>query len=326
MPFGNEGLQDLTGLALSGGISRASLLGLGWLSRINRFRGAGPPEHRPAHRAAGVSPPRSNMARRILLFAAMVLLGTAVSPSPASPAEFASCADVRDYLKNPLPEGLYAQVQDLEKAVEVVRRESSSPAGSCDELLAERAFFEYANALDRYSRTFPNDPQATQRWAHGAADAYGEYLDWFLSLSDAQQNRLIRILTQTQRAPEDEFRPVRGRWLRTRVGNVLNSLGVSFVRAQAHEELLGAYDRFFRMTIEIFPNEVAKKWYKWLRAKPDFQVAKLDAEIKALVLRDADYLSQWEAFKEFLETFIPANPSVRTEWEAVVRRIRQWLS
>lgn len=299
MSFGNEGLQDLTGLALSpGGIPRATLVDLG----------------------------RLNMARRILLFVAIVLLGTAGSPGPASTAELASCVDVSEYLKHPLPEGLYAQVQDLERAVDVVRRESGASAGSCDELLAERAFFEYANALDRYSRTFPNDPQATRRWARGAADAYGEYLDWFLSLSDAQQNRLIRILTQTQRAAEDEFRPVRGKWLRTRVGNVLNSMGVSFVRAQAHEDLLGAYDRFFRMTIEIFPNEVAKKWYKWLRAKPDFQVAKPDAEIKALVVRDADCFSQWEAFKEFLEAFIPVNPSVRAEWEAVVRRIRQWLS
>lgn len=243
-----------------------------------------------------------------------------------SAAEFTSCKDVREYFKSPLPAAPYTRTQDLKKAVEVVRSEIDSPSNSCEDWVMERAFFEYGTALDEYSKTFPRDPQATQTWANAAACAYGEHLDWFLSLDELRQNRLIRTLTKTQSISEEEFKKQRGTWLRSRIGNVLNSMGASFVRAQAHEELFDAYERYSQVTIEIFPNEVSRKWYKWLRAQPDFQAEKREPEIVRLIRESADVCGRWEAFRSFLGLYIPANPSVKDEWLAVKRRIDQWLT
>jgi hypothetical protein len=255
-----------------------------------------------------------------------VLLLMSVLVVQASAAEFTSCTDVREYFKAPLPAAPYTRIQDLKKAVEVVRSEIDSPSSSCEDWVIERAFFEYGTALDEYSKTFPGDPQATQTWANAAAYAYDEHLDWFLNLDELRKNRLIRTLTKTQSISEEEFKKQRGTWLRSRIGNVLNSMGASFVRAQAHEELFNTYERYSQVMIEIFPNEVSRKWHKWLRAQPDFLAEKRELEIVKLIRESTDVYGRWEAFRTFLGLYIPANPSVKDEWLPVKRRIDQWLS
>lgn len=275
-------------------------------------------------RAVGLRSPRPCRTSLLAGVLALVSLLGGFGRAPAA-AAFTSCADVRAYFRTPLPQGAYARVQDLEKAVEVLKRESASPSDSCEDWVMERGFFEYAAALDEYSKTFSGETQATQRWAMDAAAAYDQYVGWFLTLAEASQDQLIRILTKTQRLPDDEFKKEKRKWLRSRVGNVLNSMGASFVRAQAHEQLLSTYERF-RETVEIYPNEVTKKWHKWLRAKPDFQVEKREAQIKDLMTQSHDCASRWEAFKAFLDAYIPANPSVQTEWSPIRERIVQWLS
>lgn len=244
----------------------------------------------------------------------------------ASATEFACCKDVREYFKAPLPPIPYTRVQDLKKAVEALRTEIDSPSDSCEDWVIERTFFEYGTALEEFSKTFPNEPQSTRTWAEAAARAYDQHLDWFVHLDESRQNRLIRMLTKTKTISEEEFKKLRGMWLRSRVGNVLNSMGASFVRAQAHDQLLNANERYSQEMIEIFPNEVAKKWYKWLRAQPDFQAEKREPEIVKLIRESTDAVNRWEAFRSFLRVYIPANPSVRDEWLPVKRRVDQWLS
>src|SRR5687767_11807741 len=110
------------------------------------------------------------MSHRGVLLAGLVLVMAASWAFPASAAEFGSCADIREYFRAPLPQNPYARAQDLEKVVEVLRREIASPSDHCEEWVIERGFFEYATALDEYSRTFPEDGRAMQRWARDAAE------------------------------------------------------------------------------------------------------------------------------------------------------------
>lgn len=256
----------------------------------------------------------------------LVLLLTGALVVQASAAEFTCCTDVQKYFKAPLPTAPYTRVQDLKKAVEALRSEIDSPSDICEDWVIERTFFEYGTALEEYSKTFPADPPAMQTWASRAATAYGQHLDWFVGLDESRQNRLIRMLTRAQSTSQEEFKRLRGTWLRSRVGNVLNSMGASFVRAQAHEQLFEAYERYSQVTIEIFPNEVSRKWHRCLRAQPDFRAEKRAPEIVEVIRENTDAFGRWEAFLSFLGFYIPANPSVRDEWLPVKRRIEQWLS
>jgi hypothetical protein len=256
----------------------------------------------------------------------IILIATAWAV-PADSANLKSCGDIREYFKRPLPEPPYARVRDLESVVELVRAEALSISGSqCEDWLIERSFFEYAIALDKYSESFPEGSPAMQRWARDAAAAYGSYIEWVLGLDTTRRTQLIRLLVANQAMTESEFRAERGKWLRGRVGNVLNGLGTTLIRANRHNEMFGAYDRSFRESIEIFPNEIARKWYRWLRRKPDFARDRVDAEIKRLIKNDDESSSQWTAFGEFLESFVAANRSVEGEWIGVRNRIVQWLA
>jgi len=261
-----------------------------------------------------------------LLTAALGFLLAGVSVPPISAAEFTSCEDVREYFKTPLPENAYARVQDLGKAVEVLKREIASPSDNCEDWVIERGLFENAVALDGYSNTFPSDAQAGRRWASEATQGFRTYLDWFLGLDRSKQDELIRTLTRTRQALAAEFRNTRRRWLRSRVGNVLNSMGAAFARAESYSEMFGVYEELFRENIEIFPNEVAKKWHKLLRTLPDFSRLKEDREIKNLIAQDSEHASRWGAFKDFLDAFIPGNPSVQGEWIPVREKIVRWLA
>jgi hypothetical protein len=265
--------------------------------------------------------------REILAFfpvlAASVVLALA---SPAHSREFASCADVRAYFAAPLPKDPYAREQDLENVMELLRQHNGPAETGCEDWVVERAYFELATARHQLSRTFAGDPDALRYRAGESAKAYADYLDWFLSLPEDRRNRLIAFLTKTQEAPEETIRAERRRWLRLRPGNVLVGMAASFVDAQDQDEVLLKYGEYFRESVEIYSNQVAREWRKWLRALPDFKTAKSDAQIRAMIAEDADVRSLWEVFGEFLAAFVQANPSVKREWEPITRRIEQWLA
>lgn len=262
---------------------------------------------------------------RKLLFAFAVLIG--LPPSLSHAAEFHSCAEVRDYLNasGAAADSLYARTVDLQRAVQRVKNEESFGAAPCDELIAERAMFEYGIALEKYGASFA-DRMAQQTWATEAAKAFGDYLSWYLSLSDAKRDRMIRILLRLQGARDEEFKAERAKWVRRRIGSVLNMLGTAYVRAEQHEEMFASYEQHSADTIEIFPSEVARKWYRWLRTKPDYRRQRPDAEIRNLIATDAEARDRWGAFKDFLTSFSRANPSARQEWDGPIRRIGAWLS
>lgn len=261
--------------------------------------------------------------RFLPLLAACLILA---APSLSHSVEFASCADVRAYFAAPLPKDPSARAQDLENAMDLLRQHNGPAEVGCEDRIVERAYFELATARRQLSRTFSADAQALQYRAGEAAKAYADYLDWFLSLPEPRRNRLIAGLTKTQEAPEKTIRAERQRWLRSRPGNVLMAMAASFVEARAQDELLLKYGEYFRESVEIYSNQVAREWRKWLRALPDFTTSKSDAQVRALIAKDADVRSQWDIFGEFLAAFVQANPSVKREWEPMTRRIEQWLA
>jgi len=241
-------------------------------------------------------------------------------------ADFQACAEIREYFNRPLPADLYAREQDLEKAVDLLRQHDNAAGEDCEDWIAERAYFELATTRHEFSRTFAGEPQALRYRSSEAAKSYADYLEWFLNLPEERRDRLIRVLTKNQGTAQEAFRPARRRWLRSRPGNVLMGLGAACVVAGAQDELLLKYAEYFRENVEIYPNQVAREWWKWLRALPDFKRSRSDAEIRALIAEDRDVRSHWEVFGEFLGAFVPANPSVRRNWEPVMRGIERWLA
>jgi len=267
------------------------------------------------------------MNQRGMIAPAAMLLSVVLGTRLAYGAEFSSCREVREYFKVPLPSTSYAKVQDLEKIVAVVKAEDNSPFASCEDWVIERALWEYAHALDDYSQTFPNSPQATGVWTRRSVAAYRDYLNWFLNLSESRQARLIRVLTKSQQSPADEFRAERRRWLRARVGNVLNDMGTRLVKLKDYNSLLTEFGRLFQISVEIFPDEVVKDhWYKLLRAQPDFLRTRSRGEIRTVIASSPDSSDSWNAFKQFLILYIEANPSTRAYWAPILQEIVTWLA
>jgi len=246
-----------------------------------------------------------------------ILLGLLFVVQTVSALPVSSCNQVRAYFENP-PEDRYARIQDLKHAVEFLM---DSARSDCEDFLKERTLFEYADELDKFSASFDKE-DARRTWASDAAEAYSEYLTWFLGLSDTAQNRLIGILTKSE---SPELSNTRGRWIRLRVGNVLHSMGAALIRAGGHEKLLSEYERLSGVSIEIFAAEVVKDWYKWLRTLPDYRRTRTAAEIRSLMVRESDYSERWITFSRFLAAYIEVSPSVRSEWQAIKERIEKWL-
>src|SRR5712692_6375598 len=222
-------------------------------------------------------------------------LATLLHSGTTTARDFDTCKQVSDYLNSARPEDQYARVVDLRNAVQLIDR-ISNLAIPCEDYVVERTRFELGSELEAYSQTFSDlTPQRT--WAADAAEAFEQYLEWFLLLSEENRDRMIRILLRAQSVSDADFKRDRGKWLRKRVGNALHSLGVAYVRADQHESLLVSYERHAQESIEIFPNEVVRKWYKWLRARPEFQRDKQDAEIRELIASDSDISAQWTTFK-----------------------------
>jgi hypothetical protein len=239
-----------------------------------------------------------------------------------------SCSAIRTYLRQPLPADLYTVTEDLRTAAEFL----GIHPNICPLYDVERVRWTYADALDRFSRTFAADPEATRTWAGKAALQYENYLEWFLSLTPADQSTLIVSVTgKSSTLPE--FDAIEQRWLRSRVGNVLNSLGGVLEFTRSYDELVEYYGSFSSACISagsscvrVIPVEMVEKWFKWLRVMPDFSSApKSDSKLSQLI-HDRDDCSQaWSAFKSFLDTYVPANPSVRDTWDVRRKRIRTWF-
>lgn len=264
------------------------------------------------------------MTNRARLIIGIALLNLLLASQVGNAAEFQSCREVRNYLNGTRPIDAYARVADLENATQAVKQEIARGSSECDDVVVELVFFEYARETEDLGNTF-TDPQTRRTWASAAATAYIDYLNWFTDISESRQSGLIRVLLRLQSASDEEIRREKGKWLRKRVGGVLNNLGAAYIRAENHEELINSYQKYSDV-VEIYSNEVVRKWYRVLQTKPDFQRVRQDMEIRALISRDGDVVVQWETFMGFLSRFVEANPSVKDEWTKVMRKISQWLS
>lgn len=247
----------------------------------------------------------------------------AILAAPAAAAEMASCADVRAYFRSPLPRDLPARIGTLRDAAELFRQRAAA-GEACADWIVERGLFELARALDRHSRALDHDDRRSV--AQASVDIYGRYLDWFVNLEAARQERLVRLLT---RGPVDRDARSAARqrlsWLRARVGNALVGLGAALVRAGKAEEVPAAYASYARAGVQLFPDEAVRDWYKWLRAMPDFTRVHTAAELRILVGDHPEVAAEWELFRDFLPRYLQANPSIRSRWAPVMRRIDAWL-
>ena len=243
--------------------------------------------------------------------------------------QLSSCDAIRAYWKNALPGDPYAVIQDMRSAMDYL---ASDPSG-CPIYDVERVRWTYATSLDAFSRTFPGDAVATGKWADQAVKQYRNYLEWFLSLGSDEIDALIVGVTGRDTTSAG-FAGLRARWLRQRVGNVLTSLGDEYTFTKSYSSLVDAYGDIAGQCLEqrgepvcvgVFPLEVVRLWHKWLRALPDFAQQRTDAQIKNLLKSDEDCAQKWAAFKSFLDTYVPANPSTKTEWDPLRKKVSTWL-
>lgn len=257
----------------------------------------------------------------------LMILAWLLSPLAAT-AQLSSCEAIRGYWQKQLPSDLYTRILDFRGAVEFLGQNPDK----CAIYDVERVRWTYANSLDGFSRTFPNDAAATKSWANAAARQYQNYLEWIFSLSSSDLEKLIVAVTK-QNPGTPEFDNVRRRWLRQRVGGALNSLGGVYELSKSYGTLVDTYANLASrcidastLCLQAFPLEVLMKWRKWLRSMPDFATRRSDSQIQELVKTDDDCLREWTAFRDFLEYYVPANPSIRAEWEPLQRRVTEWLA
>lgn len=267
------------------------------------------------------------MRNRLLL---LLVLITATLLFPASVlAQLSSCNAIHSYWNN-MPSDPYTLIRDMKSAVEYL---ALDPSGcSIDEV--ERVRWTYANSLDRFSRTFPDDATATEKWAAQAVEQYQNYFEWFMSLDSQQVDDLVVIQRKVSRTAPN-FRAVRLSWLRSRVGNVLVSLGHVFELTKSYSDLVDTYGKIAvtcaeqgsgTPCINVFPSELVARWHHWLKAMPDFAKQRTNSQIKSLLQSDDDYAREWAAFAGFLDNYIPANPSIKSQWEPLRKKVYSWLA
>jgi hypothetical protein len=61
------------------------------------------------------------------------------------------------------------RVESLKNAVALVKQEHEKPEENCDDRLTYRTLFDYASALDAYSKTFPTGSESQKNWSLEAA-------------------------------------------------------------------------------------------------------------------------------------------------------------
>src|SRR6185295_12842812 len=232
------------------------------------------------------------------------------------------CNEVKVWFAHPRQIEPYARIQKLESTVKTL---DTMEGRGCEDWVVERARWEYGRDLEAYSLTFPADSQALRSWSRKAADAYQSYIDWFLGLDQERQDRLIQSDSQRSRS-SSRFSEYRVRWILSRVGNAVVSLGASFVRVRDQSNLLVQYERLGTSAVEVFPEEAVKEWHKWLCALPDFKARRTPREIAKVTEEDPESADHWSDFQDFLERYLQLNPSVRNRWIPIKRRISQWLA
>lgn len=225
----------------------------------------------------------------------------------------------------------YSRVRNFERAVELVRSKNDDPAESCDDRLTDRTLFRYAQVVEEYSKTFTSNSEGSKNWALKAAYSYGEYVRWFLILSEDRKNNLICKLIQA--CSSEGFEEKKRKWILTRLGGgALYNMSNSFIIAGKYESLITEHEKFFNeyQSIEIFPHESVKQWYKWLRAQPDFLIDRGDQEVSK-VMTDCNLCrDHWINFDSFLGSYIPIIPETLVDlkdyWKNESRKVKEWLS
>ncbi len=231
-----------------------------------------------------------------------------------------SCAQVLGYFKLPVSSNLFARQIALEQAVSVV----SQANPPCPDWLTEWALWSYADTLDRYSQTFPSG--VAQSWTTKATGAYESYLTWLANMDERTRDDMIATLLKTNPSAAD-FAAKKRRWLQTRVGNSIVSLGALYVRNAGQAKLLVSYARLAEAApVAAFPNEAVLEWHKWLKAQLDFQTEKSRGQIKGLIESRVECAAAWRAFSTFLDGFVAQNPSVKDDWKATREDLRAWLA
>lgn len=259
------------------------------------------------------------------LFAVMILLVFLLSDSAVG-AKIESCGDIRSYFSKPLPSDPYARKEDLGHAVELLVKGSGLTPESCgDQWLMERALFEYATALDEFSKS-RSDNETRRTWSDTAVKAYMQHLDWFLYLPEANRDQVLKTIYRNQIGSDSEFSRNRNRWLRLRGGNVLHSMGACLERIRDDKRLFATYGKYSQQCLEAFPNEVATLWHARLKAMSDCGPVKGDAEMKELIAQNDDCRCQWGEFSQFLESYVRLNPSVAYYWNPIKKRIERWFA
>lgn len=257
-----------------------------------------------------------------ILFVVLLCFSSYVS------AEFTSCAQIAHYFRGKTPSHNFDKSQQLKAAFPIIKQAMTTSDDVCSDPLIDRVFFEYAEALDKFSQTLNKTAPGSKKWATDAAKAYNEYIEWFLDLSKARQNALVKVWAKERGVSESDFdENERRKSLRKRMGNVLQALGACFVRADTPKELLDSYSRYTQQqqNIEIFPDEVVDEWYKWLQVLPDWQ-SKPDKKIQTLIVENPQCSKAWRVFKTLLTAYTQANPSVQDDWYPILQKVTKWLS
>src|SRR4029079_11382456 len=172
--------------------------------------------------------------------------------------------------------------------------------------------------------TFGESSAARRSWARKAAEAHRQYVDWFVGLEPIRQDRLIESVSQHRRSAPG-FPEYRLRWILSRVGNAVYGIGSCLVRAADQTGLFTEYARLGNSSVEVFPEEAVKEWYKWLRSLPDFKFLRASRDLSSLIKENPDAEDSWREFHDFLGKYVNANPSVSDRWKPVRTRVSQWL-
>ncbi len=219
---------------------------------------------------------------------------------------------------------MFATATELEKASDAL--DDGDFGDTCDAVLVGRARWDYADALDTYARSHRASSPVARSYSQQAAEAFEAYLDFVKGLSADQFELAIRRLKQAERMSDAQFAPIRASFLRGRIGNAINSMSQSRIRAGDYAGFFDSLEEFANLPIECFPREVVLEWYKWLRSQPDFgHERQVSEEIVAVISQNNDCRHRWSTFVAFLERYVNQGGPQRTRWHPILDRARAWL-
>lgn len=211
-----------------------------------------------------------------------LLIGAASWLTLAALAQDITCSQATaTILKSPVSVD-YKRITELEKVAAILLDESQNLSTSCTDYIIERGLFEYGETTERFSNTLNNDSNSEKFWVGKAAEAYINYINWWLDLDDTRQSALIKLYL---RIPQDDASPPdwnerKAKWIRRRIGNAVNSLASCLIRAGKTNEVLTRYEAISTKSTDVFPAESVSEWYKWLLALPDFDRTKIGKSLK----------------------------------------------